>query len=307
MSSSNTRESADDALEQRVLAKCEFFTDVQLWPLRLKLDPERWLRNFLPEERLYATQLLNAFLYFSEDITSQLFEAAVRSLSLLPAFPHRLFLQAQSQWRAFLDTALFTQITGERPNPTDSGYTFLRMARQQLNIGQNQMMTPAETADLLLTSGPRPVVFVDDFVGSGRQCVETWKREMELPNGNKISFEVLSTVYSMSFYYCPLISTSQGYQRLHSECPGLHIACAHVLDSRYSTFSPDSIIWPDSLRPGAEEFIFTASQRAGIPSYKWRGFADLGLALAFAHCVPDATLPLFYWDENGWQPLIRRT
>jgi hypothetical protein len=39
----------------------------------------------------------------------------------------------------------------------------------------------------------------------------------------------------------------------------------------------------------------------------WQGFHKLGLALAFQHCVPDATLPLFYWEHNEWHPLIRRT
>jgi len=50
--------------------------------------------------------------------------------------------------------------------------------------------------------------------------------------------------------------------------------------------------------------------RAGIPDTggvnDWRGFHRLGLCLALHHKTPDATIPLLYWNQNGWQPLVRR-
>ena len=62
-------------------------------------------------------------------------------------------------------------------------------------------------------------------------------------------------------------------------------------------------------KPGAHEFLFEASRRAGIVDElgsNWAGFENLALPLAFFHCVPDATLPLYFWERNGWSPLIRR-
>jgi hypothetical protein len=41
-----------------VLAKCNYFVDVQLWPIHSEMDPERWLSNFKPEEMDHAVQLL---------------------------------------------------------------------------------------------------------------------------------------------------------------------------------------------------------------------------------------------------------
>jgi hypothetical protein len=59
--------------------------------------------------------------------------------------------------------------------------------------------------------------------------------------------------------------------------------------------------------------VKAVSARIGIPDSggavvnDWQGFHCLGLSLAFYDSVPDATLPIFYWEENGWNPLIKKT
>ncbi len=168
-------------------------------------------------------------------------------------------------------------------------------------------MTPEKTLEELLTRGPRPVVFVDDFVGTGRQFVATWNRRVFVGGNVTLSFgNVASTVRGANFYYCPLICSQAGYQVIRREVPQVTIVPAHLLSERYSALHPHSVLWPDALRPGAISFVRNASLRAGIPESKWRGFGENGLALAFSHCVPDATMPIFYWEQDGWNPLIQR-
>lgn len=90
-------------------------------------------------------------------------------------------------------------------------------------------------------------------------------------------------------------------------CTRVKVSAAHLLPPTYSAIAPDSILWPASLRNDGIRFIERASARAGIPDEDWRGYAGLGLALAFDHyTTPDATLPLFYWEQNGWTPLVHR-
>jgi hypothetical protein len=51
-----------------VIAKCDYFTRVHLWPLRSALDPEAWLRNFKQSELDHAVHLLNSFMYFHHNL-----------------------------------------------------------------------------------------------------------------------------------------------------------------------------------------------------------------------------------------------
>lgn len=296
-----------------VLSKCNFFVEVQLWPLASRLRPERWLENFLPGEQDYAVHLLNGFMFFSDHLTNEMFDATFRSISRFVRGRSNTLVSAQTAWRSFLERVLVTYVRGESPNPTDSGLLFARKSRQVIGIEESRIMEPEGVLSELLRQGPRPVVFVDDFVGTGDQFLATWRRKVSLPGGSSMSFESYSSVQKGEFYYCPLLCTQTGGDRLSRECSEVQMIAAHVVSQRYSVFAADSIIWPDSLRPTATDFVRTASKRAGIPDTggvavdDWMGYKGLGLALAFAHSVPDATIPLFYWEDNGWNPLIRRT
>jgi hypothetical protein len=293
--------------ESFVLGKCDYFIDVQLWPLTERLNPRRWLSNFLPAEKPFALHLLNAFTYFNHSCTEQLFLRAFQGLSRTIRTPFDSLLTAKHKWRLFLDTVIVTCVRGENPNPTDSGMTFLRMARQVLGIAQNQIMEP-NAAILELRKHPdRPVVFLDDFVGSGNQFITTWNAEIDVEGGASLSFARLSSLLrNASFYYCPLICTSYGKTRISAECKKVILEPAHLVGEEYSAISYKSVIWPPSVRLEAIKFLETASQRAGLGE-RWRGFRQLGLALAFEHSVPDATLPIFYHKTDTWKPLIERT
>lgn len=290
-----------------VESKCAYFIDVQLWPREYLLNSHSWLTNFTAEEMEYAIHLLTAFMYFSGDLTTELLKAAFQRLSSLIVPMTGPYVQAQAQWDHFQQNVILTYVTGEQPSDTDSGHVFARRARQDLGIPEDNIMNPANALASLLSKGHRPVVFVDDFVGSGDQCIKTWNRDVRLPTGQVASFARYSRVRRGQFFYCPLLCTNYGRDRIAQHCQALTVCPAHFLSTRYSALAPDSIIWPDRLRGGAANFLQTSSRRAGIPDDEHVGYHGLALALAFDHGVPDATLPLFYHDKNGWRPLLRRT
>lgn len=155
------------------------------------------------------------------------------------------------------------------------------------------------------------MIFLDDFVGSGNQCVETWHRRYALSAGATGSFDELASRDGLEVYYCPLIACRKGATLIARLCPKLILSPAHILSDRYSAFSDRSFIWPDDMKANATDVIFRASMRAGIPEspenhiFYWKGYRGLGLALAFSHQIPDASLALFRWNRNGWQPLWR--
>jgi hypothetical protein len=288
---------------QDVLSKTDYFVDVQSWPLHSELDPAAWLENFVDSEKQHAIYLLNAFMYFSPTLVNRMFMAAFQSLSTGLYTPGDSFLNLQAKWRVFVDTVTITYVTGEIPNPTDSGLSFARKARQEIGIDEARIMAPDDAVRLLVRR-PGPVVFVDDFVGSGNQFITTWQRQVRLPTGSYVSFERLCAIQGAAFYYCPLLCTEYGYQRLRAACSAVQINPAHILSHRYSALATDSVIWPPHLQPTAVNFVREASSRAGISD--WQGFHGLGLAVALGDTVPDATLPIFYSKENGWRPLMER-
>lgn len=290
------------------LAKCSYFVDVQLWPLHSIVDPEGWLSNFKPDEMDHAVHLLYSFLFYSEDLVDQMFISAFQGLSRELTTSGRPPLNLKGAWRTFVDGVIITYVTGEIPNVTDSGFTFARKARQLLNIPEDRIMSPDEALLQIYNKTARHIVFVDDFVGSGNQFIATWQRFVAVSASLQTSFKrAAAATRGNRFFYCPLLCTKSGFDRLSLTCPEITVAPAHLMSERYSVFSPESIVWPPDLRATAANFVRRASIRAGVRDISWRGYNDLGLAVAIHRSVPDATLPIIYWNENGWKPLIQRS
>ena len=295
--------------EALILSKIRYFVDFNVWPETERMDPYRWLENFTTEERPYALNILNVFMYYNNRMVNGMFRSAIHSLcsGLIGMSSSRQ--GALTAWSSFLSDLTITYIQGESPNPTDSGQFFARKARQVLQVDQRRIMTPGKALEVLLNDPFSPIVFVDDFVGSGNQMAVEWCREYRGVGGESMSFASATRPESY-VVYVPLVATGLGLSRIRERCPGLKVLPVHTIDGRYSLTSPESLLWPDELKGSARDMLRSASERAGILSYcevGWEGFRELGLAIAFEHCVPDATIPLIFWAQNGWYPLVRRT
>ena len=289
-----------DLTREILLGKCEYFSSIGIWPKKDVLDPELWLRNFLPDEVDHALYLLNAFMYFSTALVDQIFSTSIRTIGRL---------MTGNQWAYFLGNVIVTLVTGEEPNLTDSGHVFARKARS-LGIPQERIMSPEEAFNQIQRGFNGAVVFVDDFVGSGSQFTETWYRTFRTQYE---SFSALASASQAKFYYCPAFCTQFGLNRIKCACQEVTLNPGVLIPDNYGALDPHSIVWPSHLRSTAEDFLRSPSARAGIPDTggtkpdDWRGFASLGLTIAIEDSVPDATLPIIYWDKSDWRPLMRRT
>lgn len=290
-----------DSFEARVLSKCEYFSDIALWPTYEKLNPNDWLCNFLPDEKPYALKLLNFFYYFSERLVNALFFQTIHALSNF----YRLKYGILDVGWIHHKPLYITVVPGESPNVADSGHLFTRKIRDLLSLKDSSLLYYQEliTKDLSDCN----LIFVDDFVGSGSQICTCLNRT--LPKGISLMTYLLKR--NVTPIYCNTICTSYGLENIRRLIPDLKIVSAHVIGNEYSVFSLNSLCWDGEEQQHGVEMIRKVSERAGISMTdgdvdSWNGFHKLGLALAFSHSIPDATLPIFTHDQNGWKPLIRK-
>ncbi|SDQ29846.1 hypothetical protein SAMN05428982_0522 [Pseudoxanthomonas sp. CF385] len=301
-----SRQRPRESSRSSILQKADFFASIGLWPATSTFDPRGWLKNFRAEEERHALCCLNAFIFVSAEITDALLVSAFHNLSAHKQLIERHGSQHRDQWRAFRDKLVATYVEARNPNASESGPHFARLARHKLDLPQSQIFTPEAALRVMAVEPDRPVLLLDDFIGSGDQVTSAWTHHRDVWPGETSTYRDVVAQHNSTIVYCPLVSTFEGSEVVRRECPSLLLMPAHELDARENFVHEDSLFWPPGMRDSGIEFIRAASARAGIPDSECFGYKGQALALAFEHGVPDATLPIFWHESENWQPLIRR-
>ena len=214
-----------DIYGKEVLAKCKSFKTCALWPNEQKIRPVAWLDNFDEQDKEIASLLLDCFIYFKNDHTDALLMSAYHSIAHLD-----IDLKGQSLDQ-FVSNAVFTIVTGESPNPTDSGNFIIRKVRQLLNVPEANIVTVEVALQHAGKGGT--VIFLDDFIGSGDQFIGTWERKY---GQNAVSFADVFRQIDFACVYVTLIACEQGIGKINNLAPSVYISPAHVLTVRSSVF-----------------------------------------------------------------------
>jgi len=268
------------------------------------MDYRLWLANFDKEDQPIAALLLDRFTYYNQEQTNALFVASYHSigdgLEKGPQAP------TSEELVKALGNAVFTLVTGEKPNVTDSGYTFCRKARQKLHIPEELLVEPGEALKHAKKGGT--VIFLDDFIGSGNQFLDTWNRLYSTR-----SFKKAQEDSGFTAIYITLVSTDYGLKEIHKKAPKVAVCTAHVIGDKSKLSGLEEY---EFSKQEIDGFLLKYAQRltpkdqyiANDMNYKMYGWMNRELMLAFEHSVPDATLPIF-WSEgtNGWRCLVERS
>jgi hypothetical protein len=282
-----------------VSEKERFFRTFQVWPITQRFDPGLWMQNFRTSELVFAKRLIDRFCYFPELMVDALLKASIQ----------RFMNATYATFQADHSNCVFINVEGENPNPTDSGYSFLRKVRDNLGVSERRIMSPQSALEAI--SANKTFVFVDDFVGSGQQMKTTWERVRILTDGSALSFKSLASLGTHNFAYCPCICTEHGLAQLANYAPELKVVPAHIIARRHSATEEDSLVWEGLNANEALDFLKQAAARAGFTAEDgglndWRGFHKRGLSVALHASIPDACLPIYYSQRNDWKPLMRR-
>jgi hypothetical protein len=292
-----------DTFQNEVIAKCDLLKKARFWPSEPKMRPRAWLNNFDESDRHIAAKLLDKFTYYNSETTEALLRSSFHSIG--DGLPKGPDAPSGSDLVSSLSNAVLTPVTGEEPNPSDSGGMFCRYARQVLKIPQ-EVMFSTENAIEHAEQG-RTIVFIDDFVGSGDQFLETWWR-----NYNGKSFASLQNRKGFVAVYITLLATDLGVRNIYVGAPKVAVCPAHILTE---TSSVKGLISSGFIDEG-ELDIFLRKYSAGLtptddymnnPDYKAYGYKRHGLLFGFEHSIPDLSLPIFWSTGNNWEPLIERS
>ncbi|MBK3467741.1 phosphoribosyltransferase-like protein [Pseudomonas sp. MF6776] len=292
--------------------KWRYMVTTGLWPKRGNFDPKAWISNFLPDELPLALRLLDGFTFFTDELVKQMFRSAFLNISQHVISDKNSLQNSRAEWSNFVSSLVVVRVTGEVPRDADSGFAFARLARDVLMLDEERIVSPEIALTYFASGNTANILFVDDFVGSGNQFGDTWERKYTIGQ-HKISFKDVHAYLGdkIKYFYCPVICTELGRSNIAIRCDGVKIVPAHFYTSRQSALSNDSAIWREDMKTEGPEFVASVSARIGIPDTDggedcWRGFHKLGLALAFGHGCPDATLPIFYTQQNNWKPLVKK-
>lgn len=294
----------DDVFIATVLEKCNVLKRARLWPGEPKMRPRLWLSNFDNRDHRMAATLLDRFTFYNAAHTDALLLASFYALG--DGASKCSFPRTRNELVGAIDGAVFTPVLGENPDPTDSGNFLCRRARQLLFPGANMVAIDAALDQAYLS---KPVVFIDDFIGSGDQFLGTWTR---VQHGRSFADAERST--SFVPIYVALVSTEFGLNEIRRLAPRVAVSVTHVLGSR-STLDGITSANP-MLGLEFDDFLSRYTTRltpredyiAGNPLYLKHGYKERKLLMAFDHSVPDATLPIFWSPgQSGWEPLIERT
>lgn len=290
-----------------------------------------WLSNFKEDdEKKQALYLLSRCMYFNLSSTRYLLKALYRDKYRTPIIQEIRILNDGTIDERVIETAFNERLKKTRflgvGNPSESGGHLLYYFRQENKIPKDLFVT----IDDLLNDceGIEHVVFVDDLCGSGSQvkydqkiynCISTLRKSDSCPK----------------FSYLMLIGTTKGINRVRDLVDKNdrklfdEVEAEMELNDSYKCFGEQSRYFDNveqknytmnmCLKYGMEliniiaDRDFPQKPLTGENRNKYirscaLGFGDCQLLLSLQHNTPNNTLPIFWFDEPGydWKPIFKR-
>lgn len=262
-----------------------------------------WCRQFCGQEELFfAACLLDQTIFRSR----MQFESALRVLfrsnlcGSLFQNEHDLHLTEVIQGRQDPKIRLVPVICESDP-PTKSGPLVLRRVQRILRLNPKWMCWPWQVPKAIDEKRVETIVFVDDFLGSGRQF-ESFFLQWEFDKQSDAGIRHI---------YAPVVAHQQGLDYLAKVLPRVSVVCVETLGIAHSFFNEKTWAQVGQGLISAEEakgwyLDFGAKRQIAPKSVSLLGFGELELAFGFSHATPNNSLPILWHSSEGWNPLLER-
>lgn len=287
-----------------VIQRCEDMIFTQIWH---GVDVSRfrgWYMNFQSDdEKYFAARVLDALIFRSDaqtrSLALHLFQSSLPVL--LQTTPHTDF--DTDHWidrlRGNEDPGIrLVPVIRANDPPTKSGPLVCRLLKRHLGLNDRWMIWPSQIERWQLR-GIRRFILIDDFLGTGYQFRKFFT-ELSIPADCDPDL----------FAYLPLVAHERGMNRTRERFPSLRVETAEMLDESHRLFSEGSTTFDDGENSVATARTFYSKLLDKFelklkPTLAF-GYSKLGLAFAFEHATPNATLPIFWANAGGLRPLFVR-
>ena len=261
-----------------------------------------WLDQFdTTEERRLIFELLKNLRFYSGGLIREKLRIAhgfVRSELAARGMVRRA---AQDGARKVTDNILISFYGGEGKR----GQRYAKLYADENNIYHHRIATPGrlrrKLEDLEDVAG---IVFVDDFIGTGRTAAESLKEALPRISDLVEQSEIDVFVVSLSGF-------SGGAERvrktLSSVVHSLRVSIGDPLDDSDKCFSEQSALLPDpTTRARTKEIVESYGRR--ILRKHPLGYGDCQALVVFEDTCPNNSLPILWalGPDNSWRPLFSR-
>lgn len=290
---------------------------------------EDWLGNFsdadlekLDKEKINMLYLLSKFMYFGNDELRQLLISLYRDLFRYPIVASIRRANSNTTDAAFINKEFQKELNATRflgiGNPSDSGVHVLYYFRQECKLSKQYFINTSDifttnkiTEDLpdgkkrtylkseITDKKIKRYIFIDDFCGSGSQATLYLKNLVE-----NIKFENKD----IEVNYLMLFGTEFGVNEVRKLNVFNTVEAVFTIDETFKAFSDDSRYYkiiPDDVID--KDFSKLTAVKYGTPLFNPPlGYGNCELLLGLYHNTPDNSLPIFWSEENEWQPIFKR-
>jgi hypothetical protein len=237
---------------------------------------KKWLDQFTEEEQPFVFKLLAKFRYYS----------SVRVLRLVQDLHARIQQAAgvglNHQW--YVPVGYVAK----------SGSAIALFYKKQNELGGSRFLWASDLKAEHFRDDSA-IIFLDDFIGSGRQSAQFWKNVIQPLVPKKSTCKVI-------------LGTLVGYEagiRYLKETTGFMPVVVDTLTESDRPFSDHSDVFP---KPEEREKARSTVEKYGkllYPRYPF-GYASAQSLVGFFYSTPNNTLPIFWSTEEHWQPLLPR-
>lgn len=236
-----------------------------------------WMQQFSSQDKDLAARVLDCVDFFSHDQISAAFRSVLRGIEGWHANPNK----RSGRWR-------FVAYSASAGESGDSMMYKFRHANNMAGSRYSELFI--YRSDIIRERlGPEDtVVLVDDFVGTGNQVRDSWK---------KYFGELLASVGNI---YLVVIAARLKAVDLISDETQLELIPHVLLEESENVFGDECQQFDKKEKEALLRYCETAHR--GNP----RGYGNCGLLIVFSHTCPNDSIPILHVENERWEGLFRR-